>query len=225
MGGVGVGYEAVSRPAGRHPGWPARLGPVGTPAGQVAVRPVQLRDGSAWASIRGRDEEHLSRWEPGSPGMWAQHNTAGEWVSRWLALRAVGRRGQALPFAITLDGAFAGQVMVGNVVREPLYSAYVGYWLGSHAIGGGATTAAVALVLDHCFGPVGLHRVEATVRPENMASRRVLDKLGFREEGLFRRYLNVEGAWRDHLCYALTVEDVRVGVFAELIRQGMAWRG
>jgi len=80
------------------------------------------------------------------------------------------------------------------------------------------TTAAVALVVDHCFGPVGLHRLEATVRPENVASRRVLAKLGFREEGLFERYLDVDGAWRDHLVYALTIEEVPRGGLVGRIR-------
>jgi ribosomal-protein-alanine N-acetyltransferase len=71
---------------------------------------------------------------------------------------------------------------------------------------------ALALVLDHCFGPVGLHRVEADVRPENAASRRVVDKLGFREEGLRRRYLFIDEQWRDHISYALLREDVPEGV-------------
>jgi ribosomal-protein-alanine N-acetyltransferase len=194
------------------------------PGGLVGVRPVRLRDGGAWAAIRSRDERHLAPWEPDTPGLWAQRNTVAEWPARWGALRSLGRRGLGLPFAITLDGEFAGQVMVGNVVRDPLWSAYVGYWVGSHAVLGGVTTAAVALVLDHCFGPVGLHRIEATVRPENIASRRVLEKLGFREEGLFRRYLNVDGAWRDHLCYALTIEELEVGLVERLIRDGRAQR-
>ena len=91
--------------------------------------------------------------------------------------------------------------------------------------GRGVTTAAVALVVDHCFGPVGLHRLEATVRPENTASLRVLEKLGFREEGLFRRYLDVDGAWRDHLCFALTVEDLDAGgLTARLVSAGRAER-
>ena len=64
------------------------------------------------------------------------------------------------------------------------------------------------MAMDHCFFVVGLHRVEASIRPENHASRRVVEKLGFREEGLRRRYLHIDGAWRDHLCYALTIEDV-----------------
>jgi ribosomal-protein-alanine N-acetyltransferase len=218
-----VTHSTESGRRGRHPGWPATLGQLRVAdGGLVGVRPIRLRDGKAWAEIRSRDERHLAPWEPGSAGLWAQRNTVAEWPARWSALRSLGRRGLGLPFAITLEGEFAGQVMIGNVIRDPLWSAYVGYWVGSHAVCRGVTTAAVALVLDHCFGPVGLHRVEATVRPENLASRRVLEKLGFREEGLFRRYLNVDGAWRDHLCYALTVEDLRTSLVERLVREGRA---
>ena len=74
------------------------------------------------------------------------------------------------------------------------------------------------MAIDHCFFVVGLHRVEASIRPENHASRRVVEKLGFHEEGLRRRYLHIDGAWRDHLCYALTVEDVHGGLLPR-------WRG
>ncbi len=78
------------------------------------------------------------------------------------------------------------------------------------------------LGLDHCFGPVTLHRVEATVRPENAPSRAVLAKVGFREEGLLRRYLDVDGAWRDHLLVGLTTEDVYGSVTSALVRNGGA---
>src|SRR3954469_9489279 len=196
---------------GRHPGWPARLGPLRVRAGEVALRPVWLRDASAWSQIRIRDEHHLAPWEPSMPGTWEQRHSSAEWPGRWMQLRAAGRRGMALPFAVTVDGRFAGHVMVGNVVREPLLSAYVGYWVDAEVAGGGVITAAVALVVDHCFGPVGLHRLEATVRPENGASLRVLAKLGFRQEGVFRRYLDVDGGWRDHECFALTAEEVGPG--------------
>lgn len=80
-------------------------------------------------------------------------------------------------------------------------------------------TCALALVLDHCYGPVGLHRVEANVRPENAASLRVLAKLGFRAEGLHRRYLFIDEAWRDHLAFALLVEDVRGGALRTLLQR------
>lgn len=211
--------------AGRHPGWPARLGALRVPAGLVEVRPVWLRDGAAWAAVRTRDERHLAPWEPTMPGSWAQRNATAEWPGRWLQLRAAARRGVALPFAVTLDSRFVGHVMVGNIVREPLLSAYIGYWVDAEVTGGGVITAAVAAVADHCFGPVRLHRLEATVRPENAPSLRVLTKVGFREEGLFRRYLDVDGGWRDHLCYAMTVEELPPGgLVSRLVAQGRARR-
>jgi [ribosomal protein S5]-alanine N-acetyltransferase len=80
----------------------------------------------------------------------------------------------------------------------------------------------VALAVDHAFGPVELHRVEATVRPENVASLRVLAKLGFRDEGLLRRYLEVDGAWRDHQLLALLEDEVGAGLVSRLIRAGYA---
>ncbi len=210
---------------GRHPGWPAHLGPLRVPAGTVALRPVRLRDAAAWSAVRIRDEHHLAPWEPSMPGTWEQRHAAGEWPVRWMSLRSAGRRGAALPFAVTLDGRFVGHVMVGNVVREPLLSAYVGYWVDSRVTGGGVITAAVALAVDHCFGVVGLHRLEATVRPENAASLRVLAKLGFRLEGLFRRYLDVDGGWRDHQCFAMTAEELPPGgLVGRLIADGRAER-
>lgn len=215
--------HAVPERLGRHPGWPARTEGLRTAAGVVALRPVRLRDATTWSAIRIRDEEHLAPWEPTAPGTWAQRHSAAEWPARWMLLRSAARRGAALPFVITVDDRLAGQVMIGNVVREPLLSAYVGYWCDAAVTGKGVTTAAVALALDHCFDAVGLHRVEATVRPENVGSLRVLAKLGFRHEGLFRRYLDVDGDWRDHLCFALTVEDVPAGgMAASLVRHGLA---
>jgi ribosomal-protein-alanine N-acetyltransferase len=85
--------------------------------------------------------------------------------------------------------------------------------------GRGVIPTAVALAVDHCFFTVGLHRLEANIRPENAASRRVVEKLGFREEGLRRRQLHIDGAWRDHLCYALTVEDVPGGLRSRWLSQ------
>lgn len=211
--------------SGRHPGWPARPGMLTVRAGTVALRPVRLRDGAAWSAIRTRDERHLAPWEPTMPGGWVRRNAQVEWPGRWVQLRSAARRGLALPFAVTLDGRFVGHVMVGNVLREPLLSAYVGYWVDSTVTGGGVITAAVALAVDHCFDVVGLHRLEATVRPENAASIRVLEKLGFRQEGLFRRYLEIEGAWRDHFCYAMTADEQPAsGRAGRLVAEGRATR-
>lgn len=209
-------------PQGRHPGWPARLGPIRVNAGELEVRKPRLRDASAWSRVRRRDRLHLQSWEPTVPGNWNDNNAPLAWPGQWSTLRGLARRGLTLPFVITVNGELAGQVTVGNVVRGSLCSAWVGYWVGTHATAGGVATGAVALVADHCFSVGGLHRLEATVRPENHASIRVLTKLGFREEGLFRRYLDVAGGWRDHLCFALTTEDVPNGLVAGLVAEGRA---
>jgi ribosomal-protein-alanine N-acetyltransferase len=199
-----------------------RLGPVKVSAGDVLLRPVRLRDGAAWSRLRLRDEDYLRIWEPEAEGTWAERFTTMAWPVMCSGLRATARRGQALPFAVTLDGRFVGQITLGNLVRGSLRSAWVGYWVESQAAGGGVGTAAVALAVDHAFGPVGLHRIEATVRPENVASLRVLAKLGFRDEGLLQRYLEVDGAWRDHRLLAMTRDEIGVGLVSRLIRSGHA---
>lgn len=199
-----------------------RLGPVKVAAGDVLLRPVRLRDGAAWSRLRLRDENYLRIWEPEAEGTWAERFTTMAWPVMCSGLRATARRGQALPFAVTLDGRFVGQITLGNLVRGSLRSAWVGYWVESQAAGGGVGTAAVALAVDHAFGPVGLHRIEATVRPENVASLRVLAKLGFRDEGLLQRYLEVDGAWRDHRLLAMTRDEIGAGLVSRLIRSGHA---
>lgn len=207
----------------RHPGWPAKLGPIGVPAGELSLRPVKLRDAQAWSWIRIRDRDYLQEWEPTGTGSWDDRNAPLSWPSQWSTLRGLARRGQCLPFTIQVDGVFVGQLTLGNVIRASLRSAWVGYWVSAELAGGGVATGAVALAVDHAFGPAQLHRLEATVRPENHASIRVLEKAGFRHEGLFRRYLNVAGDWRDHLCYALTREELTTGVLGGLIAAGGAW--
>jgi [ribosomal protein S5]-alanine N-acetyltransferase len=191
-------------------------------AGVLEVRKPKLSDAGAWSRIRRRDRRHLEAWEPTTPGDWDTNNAPLAWPGQWSTLRSLARRGVSLPFMITVDGQLAGQVTVGNVVRGSLCSAWIGYWVGTHAVGGGVATGATALVVDHAFSAGALHRLEATVRPENAASIRVLTKLGFREEGLFRRYLDVAGNWRDHLCFALTTEDVPSGLVRRLVAEGRA---
>jgi ribosomal-protein-alanine N-acetyltransferase len=127
-----------------------------------------------------------------------------------------------LPYVIEVDGWFCGQLTIGNVTHGALRSAWIGYWVASGVTGGGVATGALALGVDHCFGAVMLHRVEATVRPENAASRKVLSKVGFREEGLLKRYLDVDGGWRDHLLVAITSEEIEGSATAQLVRRGLA---
>jgi [ribosomal protein S5]-alanine N-acetyltransferase len=205
-----------------HPGWPTTVGPIRVPGGLVRLRPVRMRDAAQWSRIRLADREHLQPWEPSGDSDWEARHTISAWPSVCSGLRAEARRGRMLPYAIELNGQFCGQLTIGNVTHGALRSAWIGYWVASVVTGGGVATGALALGLDHCFGPVMLHRVEATVRPENAASRAVLAKVGFREEGLLRRYLEVDGAWRDHLLVAITAEEVNGSVTSTLIRSGYA---
>ena len=94
-------------------------------------------------------------------------------------------------------GAVAAGLCAGNLARG--------------AAGRGMASLAVALVCDHAFGQVGLHRLQADIRPENLPSQRLVERLGFRREGLLRRYLDIDGDWRDHYSYALLAEDLPGG--------------
>ncbi|WP_192886855.1 GNAT family N-acetyltransferase [Mycobacterium sp. MFM001] len=210
------------RSSSQHPGWPMVVGPLRVPAGVIRLRPVRMRDAGQWSRIRLTDRSHLEPWEPSTESDWTVHHSVSSWPAVCSSLRAEARKGRMLPYAIELDGQFCGQLTVGNVTHGALRSAWIGYWVSSSVTGGGVATGALALGLDHCFGPVMLHRVEATVRPENVASRAVLAKVGFREEGLLRRYLQVDGAWRDHVLVALTVEEVYGSVTSTLVRDGHA---
>jgi ribosomal-protein-alanine N-acetyltransferase len=205
-----------------HPGWPLTAGPLRVAAGVVRLRPVRLRDATHWSRSRIADRQFLEPWEPGTDMDWDVRHAISSWPSVCSSMRGEARHGRMLPYVIEVDGQYRGQLTIGNVTRGALRSAWIGYWVHSAVTGGGVATGALALGLDHCFGPVGLHRVEATVRPENTASRRVLTKVGFREEGLLRRYLDVDGAWRDHLLVAITVEEVSGSATAALVRTGRA---
>jgi [ribosomal protein S5]-alanine N-acetyltransferase len=195
----------------RHPGWPARLS-----YGRIGLRPPRLRDASAWSALRLSNEAWLAPWEPTSHEPWATRHAASAWPSLHASVRRSARAGLLLPFVVTYDDRFVGQLTVNNVVRGALRSAQIGYWIDQGHAGRGVITTAVALATDHCFGPVGLHRIQIDIRPENLPSRRVVAKLGFREEGYLQRYLDIDGAWRDHISYALTVEDVPGGLLRRL---------
>lgn len=188
-------------------GWPARLR-----EGRIELRPLRLRDATAWREVRTRNARWLRPWEATLP--LAEHDGPTTYGSMVRRLRAEAREGRSLPFALTVDGVFAGQVTVGGIARGSLLSAYIGYWLDQRVAGRGIMPTAVAMATDHCFREVGLHRVEVNIRPENTASLRVVEKLGFRSEGLRERYLHIDGDWRDHLTFALCAEDVPDGLLS-----------
>ena len=198
------------------PGWPAQLA-----HGAVEVRPLRARDLRAWCELRTRNERWLAPWEgrppTQPPASWRDRNSPAVFSAMLRTQRREARAGRLLPFAVVVGGQLRGAITVGGVTRGAFDSAHVGYWLDEHVAGRGVTPIALALVLDHCFGPVGLHRIEANVRPENAASLRVVRKLGFVEEALHRRFLFIDEAWRDHCGFALLAEDVPHGVLRGLL--------
>ena len=170
----------------------------------TATSPVPL-----WRTVAGK------AWSPLKPSVRPEMTT--DEAIRYLHKQA--REGTTYPFAIEVDGAFAGQITVNNIVRGSAQFASVGYWLDRDVAGRGVMPTAVALVIDHCFRSAGLHRIEIAIRPENSNSLRVVEKLGIREVGYAPRFLHIDGAWRDHRIYAITVEECPEGMLARLSQQ------
>jgi ribosomal-protein-alanine N-acetyltransferase len=190
---------------------PGRPWPVTLNEGSITLRPLRHRDARRWRAVRSANAEWLAPWEATHPDLASMAPTFGQMV------RAFGREaraGRMLPFAVDLDGELVGQITVSGISWGSLRSGQIGYWVDRRVAGRGIIPAAVAMVVDHCFFSMGLHRIEVNVRPENHASLRVAQKLGFRPEGLRRRYLHIDGAWRDHSTFAMTVDDVPGGLLA-----------
>jgi len=170
--------------------------------GATVLRPIRVRDARDLERELLASRAWLRPWEATSPSAPVNWDTKGSIRS----LLAGARAGTGLPFIIETDGRLAGQLNVSGMTYGSLASATIGYWVGAGFAGRGLTPTAVALATDHVFFTTGLHRMEICIRPENAASLRVVEKLGFRYEGLRRRYIHINGDWRDHFCFGLTVE-------------------
>ena len=182
--------------------------------GDVTLRPLAYRDRAAWQEVRRRNAAWLRPWDATvPPGAEARPASFHSLVWR---LNRQARAGTTMPFAVEVDGRFVGQVTVNNVVRGSAQFASVGYWLDHEYAGRGIMPRAVAMVIDHCFRTVGLHRVEIAIRPENSNSLRVVEKLDLHEVGYAPRFLHIDGAWRDHRIYAVTAEECPDGLLGRL---------
>lgn len=187
--------------------------PVALADGPLRLRPLRIKDKRAWQELRRANASWLSPWDATSP----YPSPLGDSSFRHYvkALNSEARRGTMLPFAIEFDGALAGQITLSSIARGSLWSGVIGYWLSQSLAGKGITPTAVAMVTDYAFDELSLHRVEINVRPENAPSLRVVEKLGFRDEGVRRRYIHIGGAWADHRSFALTREDLPAGLLAK----------
>ncbi len=186
--------------------WPAELSD-----GRIVLRPLRYRDSRAWSALRRTNADWLRPWDPTSPRQPTGGLTFRQMVRR---LAAQARSGEAYPWAVTYEGRLVGQCTVGNIVHGSAMTGTIGYWVDRAVAGRGIIPTAVALAVDHAIFVGGLHRIEINIRPENAASLRVVDKLALRYEGRRERMLHIDGAWRDHLSYAVTAEEIPSGLLA-----------
>lgn len=179
-------------------------------ASTVVLRPLVAGDEQEWTGLRLADDARLTPWEATlPPGSGEVLEDFPGFVRRQ---RRLALEGESMPFVVEVDGVLAGQVTVAPIAWGSLRSASVGYWIGGRWRGTGVAGLAVAMCLDHLLGPeVGLHRVEANVRPENARSLALCRRLGMREEGLRRSFMHINGRWADHVSFAVLAEEVPAG--------------
>ena len=176
--------------------------------GSVTLRLVRTKDARGLQQELLANRRWLSPWEATLPGSAVSFDMR-LGVKRLLQQY---RDGTGVPFVVEQRGELAGQLNVWGIARGSLSSATIGYWVSERFAGKGITPTAVALATDMAFTQLRLHRMEICIRPENLPSLRVVEKLGFRYEGLRRRYIHIDGDWRDHYAFALTAEEVPMGV-------------
>lgn len=174
--------------------------------GPLRLRAAELGDYESWLRVRRESRPHLTRWEPD----WREQDVTLEAFR--LRLRSYDRQhraraGLSLYVCLKDSGELIGGVTLSDIRYYASCSATIGYWIGERHLRRGYGLTAVEAVLGHAFGEMRLNRVEAACQLGNVASRALLAKAGFREEGFARDYLFINGAWRDHLLFARTARD------------------
>ncbi|WP_229054938.1 GNAT family N-acetyltransferase [Aeromicrobium sp. Leaf350] len=182
--------------------------------GPIGVRPLRRSDASRWAELRRANASWLTPWDATLPPEGGQQSTSYRQMIAVLRRRA--KQSEGMPFVSTWNGEMVGQVSVSSIVWGSARSASIGYWVAADHAGRGITPTAVALVCDHLFTRVGLHRIDIAIRPENHPSLAVVRRLGFADVGLAPRYLHIAGRWSDHRLFQLTTEDVHGRVLDRL---------
>lgn len=170
----------------------------------LRLRPLQRRDRDEWNLLRWENRAWLDPWESQDPRGSEYLPTFAEYVR---AQAKESKECVSYGWAITEDGPILGHVTLSHIAWGAMRSGSIGYWVSHHRAGEGITPRAVALVCDFAFETLEMHRLEINIRPENEASLRVVDKLGFRYEGLRERYIYIDGDWRDHHSFALVADE------------------
>jgi ribosomal-protein-alanine N-acetyltransferase len=175
---------------------------------RVLLRPLVMSDFNAWQEVRRRNADWLTKWEAqrvaGQPDVVEDRDA---YSVRCSARQRERQLGTGYGFGIFVNGDFAGEINLTAVQRGPFQSAYVGYWIDEKHAGNGYMPEAVVVLAQFAFDELHLHRIQISIIPRNSASRRVVEKLGIRDEGIALRYLEINGVWEDHVRYGLTAEE------------------
>ena len=184
--------------------------------GRVGLRLIRSGDGRVLERLLNDNREWLQQWEATYPGFVRPQPNAFSLKPVIKNLLAAHKAKTGVPFVVTFDDQVVGQLSVSSIIGGSVSSAQMGYWISEHFAGRGIIPIAVALAVDYCLSRLGLHRMEICIRPENVASLRVVEKLGFRYEGMRKNYIHINNQWCDHECFALTREDLPNGLVAAL---------
>jgi [ribosomal protein S5]-alanine N-acetyltransferase len=175
---------------------------------RVVLRPLVVEDFPAWQEVRRRNADWLLKWEPiravAAPDPVESRDA---FAVRCGARQRERQLGTGFGYGVFVDGHFAGEINLSIVQRGPFQSAYVGYWIDEAHAGKGYTPEALVCLCRAAFDDLHLHRVQISIIPRNTASRRVVEKLDIRDEGVAQRYLEINGTWEDHIRYAITAEE------------------
>lgn len=187
---------------------------------RVTLTQLSASDWPAWSEVRIRNEDWLRPWEPMRP----EHQLDPARDRETFAARCIARDrerqlGLAAGFGLFVGTDLAGEININNIVRGAHQSASVGYWIDSAKAGNRYVPEAVVVIACHAFEQLRLHRLEICIVPRNRNSRRVMEILGFREEGIAERFLEIAGTWEDHVRYGITAEEW----FARRVELAAAW--
>ncbi len=175
---------------------------------RILLRPIVAADFAAWREVRRRNVDWLTKWEAqrvhGQPDVVEDRDA---FAVRCSARQRERQLGTGYGYGIYVDGELAGEINLTAVQRGPFQSAYVGYWIDEKHAGNGYMPEALVILAQFAFDELHLHRIQISIIPRNRASRRVVEKLGIRDEGIAARYLEINGVWEDHIRYAITTEE------------------
>ncbi len=177
------------------------------PGWRVRLATMVESDYEAWLGVRTRCRKWLVPWEPRSKGAPLAPADAPSFAARCGMRERERQLGSGFGFGIFLEGRFAGEITLSSIQRGPFQNGSIGYWIDEELAGSGLIPEAVVVVLQFAFETLRLHRIEVAIIPRNESSRRVVEKLGLRVEGVALGFLEINGEWEDHVRYAMTADE------------------